>query len=102
MFRALLELLLTIAVIAVARVILVGFMKSISSSSFTAFQDGNPQASQRRPERSASEPHADLLHKDPVCGTFVAESTRFRRQIGREIFFYCSEACQQKHTVSTL
>lgn len=99
MLRAILELLLTIAVIAIARVVLISLMKGLSSTSFTSFQDGNTHAGQ--PRSSPEPPVAGLLHKDPICGTFVAESTRFRRQVGRETFFYCSEACQQRHSQAT-
>lgn len=93
MFRAILELLLSIAVILILRVVLTGLMKGISNASTQAFQN----SSSSTPEP----PPAGLLHKDPVCGTFVAESTRFRRQAGRDTFFYCSETCQQKHLAST-
>ena len=40
------------------------------------------------------------LHKDPVCGMYVAESTRFQRKSGREHFYYCSEECKDKHAVA--
>lgn len=93
MFRVILELLLSLAVIAIARVVLMGLMKGISSASSQAFQNSSPRTS-----ASPEPPAAGLLHKDPVCGTFVAESTRFRRQAGRDTFFYCSEACQKKHS----
>jgi YHS domain-containing protein len=96
MFRVILELLLSIAVIAIARVVLMGLMKGISSASSQAFQNPNSPRSSSAPEP----PAAGLLHKDPVCGTFVAETTRFRRQAGGDTFFYCSEACQQKHLAS--
>ena len=95
MFRAILELLLSIAVILILRAVLMGLMKGVSSASTRAFQNQAPQG-----HGSPEPPPAGLLHKDPVCGTFVAESTRFRRQVGRETFFYCSEACQQKHAAT--
>lgn len=96
MFRAILELLLSIAVILILRVVLTGLMKGISNASTQAFQNSSPRSSS-----TPEPPPAGLLHKDPVCGTFVAESTRFRRQAGRDTFFYCSETCQQKHLAST-
>jgi YHS domain-containing protein len=99
MFRAILELLLSLVVIAIARVVLMGLMKGISSASSQAFQNPSPQQPGQRSGASET-PAAGLLHKDPVCGTFVAESTHFRRQSGRQTFFYCSEACQQKHAAA--
>lgn len=102
MLRAILELLLTIAVILIARAVLSGIMRGIASTSYTAFQNGNPQAEQGRPGSQPQQPPtAGLLHKDPVCGTFVAESTPFQRNIGQERFFYCSEACLRKHSLAS-
>lgn len=89
MFRVIIELLITIAVLAILRVVITGFMKSISGAASETFQQPR---SQSHPET----PPAGLLHKDPVCGTFVAESSPFRRQVGRETVFYCSEACLKK------
>ena len=103
MLRAVLELLLTLAVILIARVVLPGIMKGISSASTGGYSEGNSQNGSARPQsrRTGPEPQAaGLLHRDPVCGTFVAESTRFRRQIGPQTFFYCSETCQQKHALA--
>jgi len=101
MFRAILELLLTIAVILIARAVLTGLMKGISSASFTSFQDSGTRTEHPGSRHSSPEPPvAGLLHKDPICGTFVAESTAFRRQVGRDMFFYCSEACRHKHALS--
>jgi YHS domain-containing protein len=39
------------------------------------------------------------LHKDPICGTYVVESTRLQRLIGGQRFYYCSEECQEKHAL---
>jgi len=40
------------------------------------------------------------LHRDPVCGTFVSDSTRFQQRLGGETFYYCSEQCRANHGVS--
>jgi YHS domain-containing protein len=93
MFRAALELLFTILIIMVARAILTSVMKGIAKAS--APQGSTPRTPNRGP---ASQP-SGLLHKDPVCGTYVAESTAFRRQAGGQSFYYCSEACREKHAL---
>jgi YHS domain-containing protein len=103
MLRAV-ELLVTLAVIIlIARVVLTGIMKGIASASSGGYSEGSSPNGSARPQnrRTTPEPKAaGLLHRDPVCGTFVAESTRFRRQIGPETFFYCSETCQQQHALA--
>lgn len=99
MFRALLELIITILVALVARAILSSVMKGFANSA-AAFhgqagqQQGNPaqQARQGEPQRSGE------LHKDPVCGTYVSESTGFRRQSSGRTYYYCSAICRDRHS----
>ncbi len=106
MFRALLELLVTIIVAFAARAILSSMMRSFSQSARTGFGQHGPTSSDTNtPPRQQAQPRekvtvAGELHKDPVCGMYVAESTRFQRRSGREIFYYCSEECKDKHAVT--
>ena len=102
MFRALIELLFTILIVIVARAVLSSVMKGIAKSSLGAFQS-RPQESGTPNQRTANSPPeasaGSELHKDPVCGTYVAESTAYRRQIGGQTFYYCSDACREKHAL---
>ena len=102
MLRAALELLITIILVMAARAILTSFLKGIANSSSAAFQRGPQEpktASGPDPSASAKAPKGNELHKDPVCGTYVAESTKFRRQAGGQAFYYCSESCKEKHAL---
>jgi YHS domain-containing protein len=100
MFRALLELLITIAIILMARAVLTHLLKSITIASRNAYRQTMDEAERRRDAaESARETHSTgQLHKDPVCGTYVAESTPYRRQISGDTFYYCSDTCRQAHT----
>jgi YHS domain-containing protein len=40
---------------------------------------------------------ATLLHQDPVCGTYVAAGSSFRKICHGEVFHFCSEACRDKY-----
>ena len=99
MFRALLELLFTVLVVVIARMVLTALMRGLANSSRGAFRTMKTQS--RSEQRSADPPSHPTgeLHKDPVCGTYVAESTPFRRQTGGQTFYYCSEACREKHAL---
>jgi YHS domain-containing protein len=104
MFRALLELLVTIIVAMAARAILGSLMKGFNSASRTGFGQPRQNAPSDTPppprqpnERAAV---AGELHKDPVCGMYVAESTQYQRKSGRDHFYYCSEGCKDKHAVA--
>jgi YHS domain-containing protein len=96
MFRAVLELLFTIVVILVARAVLTSIMKGITNASQTAMRGEGPQPTAKRTPTNKG---SGELHKDPVCGTYVAESTPFRRQAAGQSFYYCSEACREKHSL---
>ncbi|HWF48230.1 MAG TPA: hypothetical protein VG168_14570 [Bryobacteraceae bacterium] len=94
-FRTIFELLITIILIIAVRSVLGGVLRGLTGGS----QLPRP-ASQTRPT-SAQEDGPQLnghLHRDPVCGTFVAETTRFQRQIGRQTVYYCSSDCREKHS----
>ena len=98
MFRALFELIITILIAFVARAIFSSLMKGFGAAASSAFQ----QQQQRQPGAGpATQPketsRAGELHKDPVCGTYVSESTGFRRQLSGKTVYYCSDACRQKH-----
>jgi YHS domain-containing protein len=101
--RVLFDLIITIVVAMVARAIIGSLMKGFSNSARSGF--GQPAAPSQAPPQPAQpkEPVviAGELHKDPVCGMYVAESTRFQRKSGRDQFYYCSELCRDKHAVAT-
>jgi YHS domain-containing protein len=97
MIRALLELLFTIAIALVARAVLTSIMKGIERASSNTFA-GTVNNQQPRQTQSDPRPTGEL-HKDPVCGTYVAESAAFRRSAGGQTFYYCSEKCREKHAL---
>jgi len=103
MIRAIFELLFTILGILVIRALISSLMKGISRASSNSFQNraADPRtASERSATPPPSGPHAGgELHKDPVCGTYVAESTPFRRQSAGQTFYYCSSDCREKHAL---
>jgi YHS domain-containing protein len=100
MFRAFIELLITILIVLVARAVLTSLFKGIANASASAFRNGNPQFTAQRPANSPpASPAGGDLHKDPVCGTYVAESTPFRQHISGQTFYYCSDACREKHAL---
>ena len=96
MFRALFELLLTIVIVIVARAVLTSFLKGIKTASSSAFQQQSPNSAAGPAPPPPS--MGSNWHKDPVCGTYVVESTPFRRQVGAQNFYYCSEVCRDKHS----
>jgi YHS domain-containing protein len=103
MIRALFELLITIMVVFVARALLTTVLKGISRASSDSFQPRTAdQRSGSRPASSSAAPGPQVggeLHKDPVCGTYVAETTAFRRQSAGQSFYYCSSDCREKHAL---
>ncbi len=109
MFRALLELFITIVAAMVARALIASVMKGLSNATASTFQPEpqspphQKQADQngRRPTQSAANAGTigNDLHKDPVCGTYVSEATNFRRQASGQTFYYCSQTCKEKHAL---
>jgi YHS domain-containing protein len=102
MFRALIELIITILVAMVARAILTSVMKGFGSAARSGFaQNQPPQPPPQQPPPPKQKVNiAGELHKDPVCGMYVAESTRFQRRSGGQNLYYCSEDCKDKHAMA--
>lgn len=94
MFRAILELVITILLAIVARAVFGSVMKGFGNAA-AASRQAQPQ-----PEQPAAKPTGEL-HKDPVCGTYVAESTAFQRRASGQTFYYCSDACRAKHAIAS-
>jgi YHS domain-containing protein len=94
--RAVLELILTIIAIVVARAILTALMRGMMNAGRS--QPPPPNSADKQTAQNAS-PTGEL-HRDPVCGTYVAESTPFRRQSAGTTFYYCSGVCKDKHAVA--
>jgi YHS domain-containing protein len=93
-FRTIFELLITIVLIIAARSLLGGVMRGLTGS-----QSSRPTSQTRSSAAQEDSPQLHgHLHRDPVCGTFVAETTRFQRQIGRQTVYYCSSDCREKHS----
>jgi hypothetical protein len=103
MYRALFELLFTILIIAAARSMLSGLFRNIASGARTFQNDSNAQSRNAEPGPAPGNgpgrqtTSANELHKDPVCGTYVAESTPHRRSSSGQAFYYCSSECRDKH-----
>ncbi|MGH9620383.1 MAG: hypothetical protein ACRD45_11870 [Bryobacteraceae bacterium] len=94
MTRAIIELCITILIAYVARAVIVSLMRGISNASSQAFQQPAQPKADTPPSPPAS---GSQLHKDPVCGTYVSESTPYRRQRNGTTLYYCSTACREKH-----
>ena len=99
MLRAILELLVTIAVVLMTRALFTHLLRSITIASRNAYRQTMEEAERRQDAgESARETRSTgQLHKDPVCGTYVAESTPYRRQVSGDTFYYCSDECRKTH-----
>ena len=87
-----LELLITgVVIVTVVR----GVIRIIAAA-LSGFVASQTSASQRPsgPSRPSTQPEA--LHKDPVCGTFVAASTAVQKTRGGQTYYFCSTECRDK------
>jgi hypothetical protein len=91
MFRFILYALAILVLISVLRSVV-----GILTKAFGAFLSAGaaqPPGTQQKAQLGGD------LHRDPVCGTFVAESTPFQHHQAGSTFYYCSEACKEKHAL---
>jgi hypothetical protein len=89
-------MLLAIVLITVLRSVIGVLTKIVGGFLNGASQPGTRARSTTSGGTSSAKLGGDL-HRDPVCGTFVAESTPYQRRVTDRTFFYCSDACKEKH-----
>jgi YHS domain-containing protein len=61
-----------------------------------------PPRPRMRPEPRVQAPRelaAADLKKDPVCGTYVAETTSVKATVRGEVLHFCSKECRAKYLV---
>jgi YHS domain-containing protein len=96
MFRALIEMIVTLVAVYLVRQVL-----AILASSFKGGFGGaaKPTGSAGGPPPKAP-PAATIgeLKKDPVCGTFISTQTAFQKAVNGETYYFCSTECRDKFT----
>lgn len=76
-------------------ILLIGILRSVIGAFARLFMDAT--VSPPRPRGGpAQAPPPQTLVQDPVCGTFVASSTEFRKTKDGETHYFCSAACRDK------
>ena len=99
MLRAVLEFLVVVILAIAARAILKSVLGGIGQASASAFRQTAAEAERRRREATDQSVAAKTLHKDPVCGTYVPESTPYREIASGQTVYFCSENCRAAYTV---
>src|SRR5713226_3713015 len=98
MFRALVELIVTLVVIYLVRSVLAIVGRSFSANYGPSRQTSASQAGSQRAAgpRPASGAVSSELRKDPVCGTFVSTATAVQKNAGGQTYYFCSAECRDK------
>jgi hypothetical protein len=95
LFRIIPILLIIVMLITILRSVIGVVMKLFGNMvSGPGGASGSATGAKRPPIQVSGE-----LHRDPVCGTFVAGSTAFQRQDAGQTFYYCSENCRSQHAL---
>jgi hypothetical protein len=93
MFKIILYLLLIVVLISVLRSV-IGVVTKILAAVLSAGSSTTATHSAETHQLGGD------LHRDPVCGTYVAESTPHQRKVSGQVFYYCSEGCKERHALA--
>ncbi len=89
MFRALAYILISLLLLTFIRSVIGLIMKAMSELMGTAAAPAGPQAK--------SAPQGGELKRDPVCGTYVPETTAVTLKVRGETLYFCSASCRDKY-----
>jgi uncharacterized protein len=92
--RIVLYMLLAVVLISVLRMV-IGVLTKGLAMFLNAGQSNQPS----RPTASNAPPVSGDLHRDPVCGTFVADSTPYQKKVPGKVYYYCSDRCRDQHAL---
>jgi YHS domain-containing protein len=70
------------------------FLRSMLRSLFAGFR--RPSARAGNPTPPVARP-GGVLHKDPVCGTYVSGDSGIAKTIGGQTVYFCSPECRDKY-----
>ena len=96
MFRLIFYLLLCVVLISVLRTIIGTIARAFSLFVQAGGANGAAPSGQRRPQV----PLTGELKRDPVCGTFIAESSAIRHTEGGRTVHFCSAECRDKYLLA--
>ena len=91
MFSYLFRMVLFFVVISVIRSLIQSVMRAFRG---TSGSQSNPAPPKTTGEASSA---STLLHQDPVCGTYVAPGSSFKKVSKGQVFHFCSEACRDRY-----
>ena len=91
MIADLVRLLLFFAIVSVIRSVVQAVARAFGGTR------PNTPSGQAGKADSSKQSASTLLHQDPVCGTYVAAGTSFRKICGGEVFHFCSEECRDRY-----
>lgn len=78
------------------RVILLGILLVIAARLFWRVFDAVLEGASGKPPRAQVKPGVKL-HRDPVCGTFVAPGSALSLTAGGTTEYFCSEKCRNEY-----
>jgi YHS domain-containing protein len=94
MFAFLSRILLFFVAVSVIRSVVNAVLRAFHGTDATRSQPAAP-AVRTGPDGPASA--STLLHQDPVCGTYVAAGSSFRKICKGQVFHFCSEKCRDSY-----
>jgi YHS domain-containing protein len=90
---------LRFVVILIVTALAITLLRSVMNLIARGFSDlMKPQSPGNSPESSV--PMGGELKRDPVCGTYIANSNSVRKVVNGETLYFCSPECRDKYPPS--
>jgi YHS domain-containing protein len=85
----------------IAGVFIIGILRAVIAAVAKLFSEAFAPADESQAASRPSVPASEALHKDSVCGAFVAPSTAVQITVSGTRHYFCSAACRDKFKSQT-
>jgi YHS domain-containing protein len=97
MFAYLFRLLLFFVTISVIRSVIYAVVRAFRGTNGPPSVESQAPPQRTGTDQAGSASASTLLHQDPVCGTYVAAGSSFRKICKGQVFHFCSEECRDRY-----
>ena len=97
LIRWIMEIVLALAMLRSVLQVVSRFLRGMNGGSAAPSQRPTAQSHAGPASGGTSSSASTLLHQDPICGTYVAAGSSFRKICNGRVVHFCSDECRDRY-----